>query len=159
MARVLGLWKVNCAMILRPKALAVTAFDHHEDVVFEEEFDRGEEGGSFAFFHFHEAAKLIQLVQEKKLANRDITILLAIMSKINVRTGRAKFMVKNLAAEFNTSASSISASISRLKKEFVVASFVEYSGDKYYMVNPYLLSVGSKQRWGLAVRTFFSAFE
>lgn len=118
-----------------------------------------EPGRGFGLFHVTECEKLIQLVKDKTLNQRDVSVLFAIMSKINTKTGKAKFLVKNLAAEFGVNMTSISASISRLKKAALIATFTEYSGEKYYLVNPYIFSVGTRQRWGLFVQKFNSAFQ
>ena len=147
----------------RPRTLAVTTSGYHDPVIPDhwEDCWGGEfkTGRGFALFHVFECEKVIELVKNKVLNQRDISVLFAIMSKIDTRTGRARFVVKNLATEFGVNATSISASISRLKKAVLIATFTEYSGDKYYLVNPYLFSVGTKQRWGLFVQKFSSAFE
>lgn len=85
-------------------------------------------------------------------------MLFAMMSLCDPRTARIKFMVKNLADDLGVNPTSISASLSRLKKIMLVAQFVERNGDKYYMINPYVFSVGRKQRWGLLLQKFLSAF-
>lgn len=61
-------------------------------------------------------------------------------------------------------ATSISASLSRLKKVMLIAQFAETDEQgrpwgKYYMINPYVFSVGRKQRWGLLLQKFLSAFD
>lgn len=141
----------------------MTAFDHHTPVIPETLEDcLGEgfyAGRGFALFHVTDCEKVIQLVKDRTLLQRDVAVLFAIMSKIDTRTARARFLVKNLAIEFNVQSSSISASLSRLKKAMLIATFMEYNGDKYYMVNPHLFSVGTKQRWGLYLKKFVSAFE
>lgn len=141
----------------------MTTSDHRATVVstgceddLEEDFGPGR---GFALFHVLECGKVIELVKNKALNQRDVSVLFAIMSKVDTRTGRARFVVKNLATEFGVNPTSISASLSRLKKAVLIATFTEYSGDKYYLVNPYLFSVGTKQRWGLFVQKFNSAFE
>lgn len=85
-------------------------------------------------------------------------MLFAMMSLCDPKTARIRFMVKNLADELGVNPTSISASLSRLKKAMLIAQFMENNGDKYYMVNPYIFSIGRKQRWGLLVQKFFSAF-
>ena len=113
----------------------------------------------FGLFHVSEGEKITNHIKNKTILQRDVAVLFAMMSKVDTRTGRIRFVVKNLAAEFDVQPSSISASLSRLKKAMLVATFKEYNGDKYYMVNPYLFSVGTKQRWGLFTQKFLSAFE
>lgn len=113
---------------------------------------------SFALLHISEANKFLRYVKEKQINQRDICVLFAMMSLCDPRTARIKFMVKNLADDLGVNPTSISASLSRLKKIMLVAQFAERNGDKYYMINPYVFSVGRKQRWGLLLQKFLSAF-
>jgi hypothetical protein len=116
------------------------------------------EGNEFGFFHFSECKKLIDMVKNRQVRLSDVGVLFALMSLVNMRSGRIKFLVKNMAEELNYTPHAVSLALSRLKKVCLVASFTERNGDKYYMINPYLFSVGSRQRWGLSIKKFFSAF-
>jgi len=116
------------------------------------------EGYEFGLFYFSECKKLMDMVKNKEIRLSDVGLLFAIMSLVDMRTGRIKFIVKNLAEELNYTPNSVSLALSRLKKVYLIALFIERNGDKYYMVNPYLFSVGSRQRWGLSIKKFFSAF-
>jgi hypothetical protein len=123
-----------------------------------EAFDLGEtdfNGYSFGFFHFTECKKLIDMVKNNEIKLGDLGILFALMSLVDPRTGKIKFMVKVVAEKFNYSPNAISLALSRLKKAFLLASFIDKGGEKYYMINPYLFSVGSRQRWGISIKKFF----
>lgn len=113
----------------------------------------------FGFIHLHELKKHEELLKDRKLNYRDITVLLLMMGRCNAKTGKVKFIVKKFAEDISMNATSLSACIANLKKAMLIATFIEEDGEKYYMINPYIFSVGKKQRWGFCVQKFFSAFE
>lgn len=114
---------------------------------------------AFCMFHPLGAKDYLNLVTDRTLLQRDFAVLYAMMSHCDTLTGKVKFMVKTLAKTFAVTPGNISTSISRLKKAKMVALFVDSNGDRYYMINPYLLSVGRKQRWGHSLVRFMSAFD
>jgi DNA-binding MarR family transcriptional regulator len=114
---------------------------------------------SFAFLHLSECKKFEHYIKDKVLNYRDVTVLASIMIRCDLKTARVKFMVKKLAEDIGMNATSVSASIAKLKKLMLVAMFIEEDGEKYYMINPYIFSAGKKQKWGFCVQKFFSAFE
>ena len=113
---------------------------------------------SFAMFHMLEARNYFSYIKERKLQPRDFTVLFALMSLCDAKTGKIRFTAKVLSEEIGFNPTAFSASLKRLKTNFVIASICESSGDKYYLINPYLFSVGRKQKWGHLVKTFTDAF-
>lgn len=113
----------------------------------------------FGLFYGQQGAKIFKLIREKKINQRDVCVLYSMMSLCDTRTGKVKFMVKNLAAELGIVANSVSSSLSRLKKAKLVALFVESNGDRYFLVDPGIFSVGGKKRQGFYLKKFDSAFE
>lgn len=111
----------------------------------------------FAFFHLIESRNLIKLLKDRKLQPRDFAVLFAIMSQCNTKTGEIRFMVKTLAQQINMNPTSFSNSLKRLKENFLIATVLSYSGDKFYLINPYLFSVGRKQKWGHLLKLFTEA--
>lgn len=112
---------------------------------------------NFALFHLIESKKLTELLRDRKLQQRDFAVLFAMMSQCDTRTGEIRFMVKTLAADINMNATSFSNSLKRLKTNLIIASVVKRTGDKYYLINPYLFSVGSRQKWGFSLQRFMNA--
>ena len=111
----------------------------------------------FALFHLIESKKLVKLVKNRELQPRDFAVLFAIMTQCDVKTGEIRFMVKTLSEQINMNPTSFSNSLKRLKANFLVATIVKHSGDKYYLINPYLFSVGRRQKWGHLLKTFTEA--
>lgn len=125
---------------------------------FPESLDSEFEGYTFGFFHFDDCKKLMEMVKNKDIRLSDVGVLFIAMSSVEKSTGKIKFTIKNIAEELNYTSSSVSLALSRLKKACLITPFTERNGDKYYMINPYLFSVGSRQRWGVSIKKFFSAF-
>lgn len=111
----------------------------------------------FAFFHLIESKNLIKLLKDRKLQPRDFAVLFAIMSQCNTKTGEIRFMVKTLAQQIDMNPTSFSNSLKRLKENFLIATVLSHSGDKFYLINPYLFSVGRKQKWGHLLKLFTEA--
>jgi len=111
----------------------------------------------FAFFHLIESKKLIQLLKDRKLQPRDFAVLFVIMTQCDVKTGEIRFMIKTLSQQMDMNPTSFSNSLKRLKENFLIATVVKHSGDKYYLINPYLFSVGRRQKWGHLLKTFTEA--
>lgn len=111
----------------------------------------------FAMFHIIEADNLVGKIGDRSIELRDVAVLFAMMSCCDYKTGKVRFALKTLAKRLNIREANLSASIKRLKKEFLVASVVEYNGDKYYIINPHLFSVGRKQKWGHLLSLFTEA--
>lgn len=111
----------------------------------------------FGMLHFHEARNCIQLLKERKIEYRDLAVLFALMSLCDEKNCILRFSVKDLAAEMNMNKTSLSHSLKRLKANLLIASGIKGCGDKYYLINPYLFSVGRKQKWGHLVKLFTEA--
>lgn len=80
------------------------------------------------------------------------------MSLVNSKTGKIKFIAKNVASEIGVNPTTFIASMKRLKDNLIVSSFTEDDGEKYYMINPYLVSVGRKNKFMYYVKKFNSTF-
>jgi hypothetical protein len=111
----------------------------------------------FAMFHINEADSIVHKIGDRKIELRDVAVLFAMMSCCDYKTGKVKFVAKTLAKRLNITATNFSASVKRLKQEFLVALVLEQNGDKYYVINPYLFSVGRRQKWGHLVSLFSEA--
>lgn len=111
----------------------------------------------FAFFHLIESRKLVELLKNRTLQPRDFAVLFAMMTQCDVKTGEVRFMIKTLSEQIDMNPASFSNSLKRLKENLLVATVVKHSGDKYYLINPYLFSVGRRQKWGLLLKAFTEA--
>ena len=120
-------------------------------------FENPDRYSCFAMFHIHEADSFVSKICERKIELRDTAVLFAMMATCNHKTGKVKFVAKALAKRLNITETNLSASIKRLKKEFLIALILEPNGEKYYIINPYLFSVGRKQKWGHLLSLFTKA--
>jgi len=110
-------------------------------------------------FHTLEAQRYFGQIKKRDLQPRDFLVLFAMISLCNTKTGKVRFIAQDLAEELGINKTTLSNSIKRLKTNLIVASILEDDGEKYYMINPYLVSVGRKQKWGHMVNKFAKAFE
>lgn len=113
----------------------------------------------FGMIHLGEIQNYFLAIHERKLLPRDFVVLFALISYMDSKTAKVRFTLKILSEQINMHSSSVSASLKRLKDAFIIAKVVERNGDKYYLISPYLISVGSKKKWGHLHSLFTNAFE
>ena len=118
----------------------------------------GEKHLCFGMIHFLDAIRYIPYLKERKLQPRDFAVLFALMTRCDSKTGKIKFTVNGLASEIGFNPTSLSASLKRLKSALMIANVQERDGERFYLINPYLFSVGRRQKWGHLVKLFNEAF-
>lgn len=123
-----------------------------------ESYNSNDKHVAFGLFHINESRSWLHKIKDRRLNLRDIATLFAMMSLVNTKTGMIRFTIKDLASDLGVNPTSLSASLSRLKKECIVATVRGEHGDRYYMINPYLFSVGTRKSWGFMLQRFKSAF-
>ncbi len=97
---------------------------------------------------------------EKRLQPRDLALLLLLLGHMNWRSGRVRITADALARESGTKHSNVYLSLKRLQKElFLVRAVERSSGDKFMLINPRLVSVGSPQRRAHLFQQFDEALE
>ena len=114
----------------------------------------------FLMLHRADLSQLKPLLQARQLLPRDITVLVMLMSHVNWRSGRARVTATFLAEEIGMQRTHVTSSIGRLRKEMLVARVREpASGDVYFLLNPYLVSVGGPERRNLLWAQFQASLE
>lgn len=104
--------------------------------------------------------KAAAALKTKTLQPRDVAILYLIHGYVNWRSGRAHITPSGLARDTGMLESNIRTSIARLRKELLISRVVDrYTGESYYLINPYLASVGSPQRRGHLIQQFQESLE
>lgn len=99
-------------------------------------------------------------VAAKRLQPRDLAVLMTVLANVNWRSGRANVSVRALAHQLQMQESNCSASVTRLRKEQLLARGVDAaSGHTFFLINPRLASVGSPQRRGHLFQQFDEALE
>jgi hypothetical protein len=104
--------------------------------------------------------KAVMAVKAKQLQPRDLAVLLALMGNMNWRSGRAQVTPNGLADQLGVVGSNVRASISRLRKQLLISRVVDrYTGEAYFLINPYLAAVGGPQRRGHLWQQFQNSLE
>lgn len=120
--------------------------------------EEGQEG--FVMVHQRDLESAISLVATRKLELRDMAVFMGLMAHMNWRSGRVPITAKALAERLGIKLPVCVSSLTRLKKEMMVARVVDRnSGDNYYLLNPYVASVGGPQRRGLLWAQFKASLE
>ena len=120
--------------------------------------EEGQEG--FVMVHQRDLESAISLVATRKLELRDMAVFMGLMAHMNWRSGRVPITAKALAERLGIKLPVCVSSLARLKKEMMVARVVDRnSGDNYYLLNPYVASVGGPQRRGLLWAQFKASLE
>lgn len=120
--------------------------------------EEGQEG--FVMVHQRDLESAISLVATRKLELRDMAVFMALMAHMNWRSGRVPITAKALAERLSIKLPVCVSSLTRLKREMLVARVVDRNtGDNYYLLNPYVASVGGPQRRGLLWAQFKACLE
>ena len=120
--------------------------------------EEGQEG--FVMVHQRDLESAISLVATRKLELRDMAVFMGLMAHMNWRSGRVPITAKALDERLGIKLPVCVSSLTRLKKEMLVARVVDRnSGDNYYLLNPYVASVGGPQRRGLLWAQFKASLE
>jgi Tfp pilus assembly protein PilX len=99
-------------------------------------------------------------VKNKQLQPRDLAVLVAILGNVNWRSGQAQITPNGLAEQLGVQPSNCRMSVSRLRKNMLISRIVNRrSGESYYLVNPYLASVGGPKHRGHLWAQFQASLE
>lgn len=102
--------------------------------------------------------RLIQHLGERALKPRDAGVFLALMAHTDTFTGRIHVSANQIAADLNSNPSEVRAAIARLKQQHLLRSIVDpISGNRYYLLNPWVVQSGKPQAVGLAMKEFQEA--
>jgi hypothetical protein len=139
----------------------MTGFFENDD--FEQGPESEPEAGSsqlygFLMCHVLEMQKYIPYMRDRTLQRRDIALLFTLASHVNTKTGRIKISIEHIAEELEVKSSDIRTSLSRLKKVLLIASYSDKkTGEKFYLLNPLVFSVGGRSKRGHLTRMFKNA--
>lgn len=102
--------------------------------------------------------RLIELAGQRKLALRDGALILALISHTEAGTGRIYVTAARLAEDLQVTESEVRAGISRLKKQLLLRLIKHRdTGDRYYLLNPWVVRSGKEGAVGLAMKEFKEA--
>lgn len=102
--------------------------------------------------------RLVELAGQRKLALRDGALILALISHTEVSTGRIYVTAAQLADDLQVAESEVRAGISRLKKQLLLRLIKRRdTGDRYFLLNPWVVRSGKPAAIGLAMQQFKEA--
>jgi hypothetical protein len=115
---------------------------------------------NFVMVHQRDLDSTIALIGERRLELRDAAVFLVLLNYVNWRSGRASVSAKYIAERLNVKLPVAVSAITRLKKENLVSRVIDQrTGERYFLVNPYLASVGGPQRRGHLWQQFKDSLE
>jgi predicted transcriptional regulator len=106
-----------------------------------------EEQDRFVMFHqTRDLETLLDAVAKRDLQLRDLSVLVALVAHMD-RSGRVRVTGAALAEKLDINHSTCISSMTRLRQQQVIARvFDKASGERYFLVNPFIFSVGGPQR-------------
>lgn len=121
---------------------------HFSDGLGEDGFDAGPyKMQDFVLCYLDEMKKFLPAFKERRLRPRDAAVLFTLLCFHNPKTGLCHVSVTHLAETLDSHLSDVSSSISRLKKTLLVTTYVDkVSGQRSFLVNPYLFASGGKKK-------------
>lgn len=121
---------------------------HFSDGLGEAELDAGfYKMQDFVLCYLDEMKKFLPAFREKKLRPRDAAILFALFCFHNPKTGLCHVSVAHLAETIGSRVTDISSGLSRLKKALLVTTYINrVSGERSFLLNPYLFASGGKKK-------------
>jgi hypothetical protein len=115
---------------------------------------------NFVMVHQRDLDSAIALIAERRLELRDAAVFLVLLNYVNWRSGRAHVTTKYIAERLNVKLPVAVSAITRLKKENLVSRAVDSrTGERFFLINPYLASVGGPQRRGHLWQQFQESLE
>jgi hypothetical protein len=120
------------------------------------------EGGheEFLMVHKRDLDSVIDLVKARKLELRDMAVFNALMAEMEVASGKVKVSATYLAERLGVKLPVCVSSLTRLRKELLISKVRDKrSGSTYFLLNPYVASVGGPQRRGHLWQQFQESLE
>ena len=110
-------------------------------------------------FHIEELSRIPESIRSKERPRRlmpsDCSVLIALMCYMDKSTHKAKVTHAQLARDLGAGRSNITASVTRLRREMLVASHYDrVTGERYFMLNPHLFSTGKTERRPVLFKKF-----
>jgi len=113
---------------------------------------------SFVMVHLKDTERVMDLYSQRAIKPRDGMLLWCLLSFADPSTGRIWASADGLADRMGSNAAEIRAGIARLKKQHLLRQIKNsVTGERYYRINPWMVSCGKSQSIGLAMKEFEEA--
>lgn len=130
---------------------STTLVDGHEDVI---------SGRNFAMINFMQIRKLLELVVQRKLELRDLTMLLAIVSHMKRSSGLCFATSLKIAETVSANPTVVYSSVKRLQVEkVIIKTCYKKTGQYCFLVNPWVIYMGTPKHVGFLKKTFMQHLE
>lgn len=119
-----------------------------------------EEQERFVMLHLsRDLESVLAAVARRDLEPRDLAVLVCLISFMD-RMGKVRSTSAAVAAQLGVSPSLVGKSITRLRTQAIIAKVYDNkSGETYFLVNPYVASIGGPQRRNHLWMQFKAALE
>jgi predicted transcriptional regulator len=114
----------------------------------------------FVMVHQRDLDSTIALLGQRRLELRDAAVFLVLINYVNWRSGKAHVTTRYIAERLNVKLPVAVSAVTRLRKEGLVRRVVDRrTGEAYFLINPYLASVGGPKRRGHLWQQFEDSLE
>ena len=101
---------------------------------------------------------LIEKIAANELQHKDLTVLMIHVIHSDWRTGRCRLTLQRVAEILGHQVKTLYPSIRRLKDQNLLVPIKDLrTGEKLYIISPFLLKVGSGQSRGFLLKTYYDA--
>lgn len=119
---------------------------------------RTQEGEEFSCFYHDGLFTLTSKLANGELQNRDFVVLMIYAIHSDWRTGRCRLTIQRVAEILKHKVQTLYPSIRRLKEQNLLVPIQDSrTGEKLYIISPFILKAGSNQARGLMLKTYFTA--
>jgi hypothetical protein len=119
-----------------------------------------EDGKESGFMLLYEAgfSTLVEKIATNELQHKDLTILMIHVIHSDWRTGRCRLTLQRVAEILGHQVKTLYPSIRRLKDQNLLVPIKDSrTGEKLYIISPFLLKVGSGKARGFLLKTYYDA--
>lgn len=103
---------------------------------------------------------LISDISANRLQNKDFVVLMIYIIHSDWRTGRCRLTTQRVAEILGHKQKTLYPSVRRLKERYLLVPITDArTGEKLYILSPFLLKAGSGQVRGFLLKTYFNAIE
>jgi hypothetical protein len=114
----------------------------------------------FRMVHKEGLEKLDEALKARRLRPRDVTVFWTAAKYLNLRTGKAHVSAVQIAGDLGEHATHVSASLRKLQAELCLVRCKDRTtGGYYFLLNPYICSIGGPQKRGFLWQQFQEALE
>ena len=155
---------VKCTYTTHPKPLGMTQFSENGTTVYQNGSDledstlNNDKESDFMSLYGSGLSTLVLKIASNELQNKDLTVLLIHLIHSDWRTGRCRLTTQKVAEILGHQVKTLYPSVRRLKDlNLLVPIKDSRTGEKLYIISPFLLKAGSGRARGFLLKTYYDA--